>query len=289
MRNLVIAFYLKTLRAFSGSGLYRNALVRRVNKRLLRILKRQTVAVNGFVLHLDKADSLNLSLYNSFEVFETTFFKKMIKPGAAVLDIGANIGYYTTLFSRLAGSDGRIIAFEPDRDLFPILSKNIQRNGLTNVQVENQAIADATGKIKLYYSADKGDQRIYDSGDDRPFYEVRAVSIDNYFSKPIKIDWVKVDIQGAEGFALQGMRNTILANKEIKIVCEFWPYGIEQSGYGSQRFFHLLDEFGFRIYELNERKGSIRLTNAEGLLAEYTPVSRKFTNLILSTTDLDEG
>jgi FkbM family methyltransferase len=285
MKSALIFVYIRLTRLLSGSGLYRFAVLKRINKLLLRRLKSKKVFVNGGVLHLDRNDSLNLSIYSTFEPFETEFFRNNIKPSATILDVGANIGYYTLLFSKLAGNDGKVIAFEPDRENFVTLSKNISSNKLQNVVAVEAAVTNSNGSIRLYHSKDKGDQRIYDSGDGRKYYDVKAFALDDYLRKSdeLEIDWVKIDIQGAEGYAIEGMKNVIKSNKGIRIICEFWPMGIERSGYGVNKFFDLIDELQLEYRELNESKQVIEETSKAALLNRYSVTSKKFTNLILSS------
>lgn len=282
MRKIAVVFYLRFIRLFSGSGLYRFSLIRSINKKLLGLIKSRTAKVNGYTLELDHRDSLNLSVCKAFEPFETEFFKKNVAEGNVVLDIGANVGYYTILFSRLTARSGKVYAFEPDRELFPILCRNIKNNSLLNAYPENAAVSDRSGRLKLFCSSDKGDQRVYDSNDNRSFYEVDSVSIDQYFPKKVAIDWVKMDIQGAEGFALTGMRETVISNRNIKIVSEFWPSGLEKSLFGAERFLQLIMGLGFHIYELNEETQSVSPVAPEYLLSTYTAASGKFTNIFLT-------
>jgi FkbM family methyltransferase len=287
MKKFLASMYVSLTKAASGSGLYKHTWVKKINKFILRQIKGREVKVNGYTLLLDKRDSLNLSIFKTFEPFETNFFKNHIKPGDVVLDIGANIGYYSILFSRLVGDSGKVFAFEPDKENFSILTRNIASNKATNLVAEAAAVAAEPGSLKLYHSSDKGDQRIYDPGDGRMFYTVPAMTMDNYFqSKPTgQVQWIKMDIQGAEGYALEGMQNLIRQNKHVSIVCEFWPYGLEKSGYGVDKFFHLIETMMMSFQELNEADGQLSKISKEQLLTKYSPASKKFTNLILRHRD----
>ena len=148
------------------------------------------------------------------------------------MDIGANIGYYTLIFARLVGETGRVFAFEPDPANFALLKKNIETNGYHNVVLEQKAVSSTTGSLKLYISEDSaGDHKIYDSGEARQFIEIEAVSLDDYFShKDGAVDCIKMDIQGAEWAALQGMSTLLSDTINMKLFMEYWPDGLEDFG-----------------------------------------------------------
>ncbi len=81
---------------------------------------------------------------------EIDFLKRVVKPGMVVLDIGANIGFYTRIFSKLVGKEGRVYAFEPERNNYRNLKKLCR--DLNNVTLNNVAVGEKNGKIKLYLS-----------------------------------------------------------------------------------------------------------------------------------------
>src|SRR5256885_8821899 len=84
-------------------------------------LRQKEVIVHGFPFLLDPLDSLELSIFRSYEPFETSLLAAEIRPGMTIVDVGANIGYYTLLFSKLAGDNGRVYAFEPEPQNFALL------------------------------------------------------------------------------------------------------------------------------------------------------------------------
>ncbi len=87
------------------------------------------VRVLGHRMFLDRFDSLSLSVVGRHEQCITELVQQIIKPGDIVLDIGANIGYYTLIFARCVGPTGHVYAFEPDPGSFALLQKNVQING----------------------------------------------------------------------------------------------------------------------------------------------------------------
>jgi len=80
---------------------------------------------------------------------ESRFIAHLVKPDWIVVDVGANIGYYTLLLSRRVGSQGRVYAFEPARSNYQRLMRNITMNNATNVKVYQAALGDREGESSL--------------------------------------------------------------------------------------------------------------------------------------------
>lgn len=182
---------------------------------------------------------------------ELNLIQSLVKPGNNVLDIGANIGFYTNIFSELVGLNGNVFAFEPE----PINFKYLQQNckGLTNVKLNNQAVSDKTGTLKIYLSKMLNvDHRTYKIDDYSEIKEIDAITIDEYLkanSNP-KIDFIKMDIQGFEMSALKGMLQTLKNNRGVKAISELWPYGLQKAGSSAIEMVELLNSEGFNIYLL---------------------------------------
>lgn len=237
----------------------------------VRNLKTDLAEIGGHKMFLDPVDSLALSIFGVHEPLETELVKKEIKNGDTVLDVGANIGYYTLIFARLVGKSGRVFAFEPDPDNFALLKKNVELNGYNNVTLVQKAVADKNGILNLYKSGRRGDHRIYNSHDRRAFVNVGVVKIDDFldfYKKPV--NFIKMDIQGAEGLVLRGMRNLLARNMELKIVMEFVPKMLTMSGVDPRIVLEELLSGGFELREIKEEKKTVIPANLENLLKPDT-------------------
>ena len=178
--------------------------------------------------------------------YEIELLKKHIKPGDTVLDIGANIGFYATILSDIVGSKGRVHCFEPDKTNFKHLEKACKKH--FNIISNNLAVGPKTEIIKIYTSKDLNvDHRTYKPEEYDKEIDVRAISIDDYLPKDMKVDFIKMDIQGFEMQALKGMINTLQINKNIKMVSEFWPYGLQKAGSSLSEYFIFLKDLGFDV------------------------------------------
>ena len=141
-------------------------------------------------------------------------FKAAVRPGAIVLDAGANLGAYTVLFAQWAGASGRVYAFEPAPDCRGGLERQLAINGATeNVVVRPEAIAETTGVRKFHAAGLRGDNRLGGAaGSDGDGVVVQTVSVDDFCARErIVPDVIKIDVEGAELEALRGARRTIAA------------------------------------------------------------------------------
>lgn len=282
MRETLFLIYNRIAKIISMCGVKRFYPVRVVHNFIFFHLMPNSIELQGNRIFLDSRDSLNLLINRFYEPLETEFVKKEIKKNNVVLDIGANIGYYTLLFARLVGEKGKVFAFEPDPDNFNLLKKNVEINNYKNVVLVQKAVLNNKGKIKLYLSGtNKGDHRVYDSHDDRQFIEIESIRLDDYFKNyNRKIDFIKIDIEGAEWEALQGMFNLLKKNQNLKILTEFWPIGFKRSGIEPREYLKLLIGHGFELYHINKQKKRIEAANISKLLEIYTPEKENHTNLL---------
>jgi FkbM family methyltransferase len=276
------AIYKKMYEILAGRGIGKFYIVRVINGFVMSRLRSPVAAVDGHKMLLDSRDTLKLSIRGIYEPMGTEIAKKDIKPGDVVIDIGANIGYYTLIFARLVGEEGRVFAFEPEPGNFSLLKKNIEINGYKNVILVKKAVSNETGKTRLYLSkSDNVNHRIYDSQDGRSCIEIESIRLDDYFSDNNKIDFIKMDIQGAEGKALQGMEHILKSNDDIKVMMEFSPVGFEKQNMDPEGTLKLLAGSGFTIYEILEREKKTKQVDTAELLKKYTPARNNSANLLL--------
>lgn len=246
---------------------------------------RSRADVLGHKMLLDVNDSVVAPLLReqgTFEPLETSLVQRELKEGDVVVDVGANIGYYTLIFARLVGESGKVYAFEPDPANFQLLKKNVQLNGYRNIVLERKAVADRTGRRRLYLAPhNKGDHRLYAPPENRPWVDVEAVALDDYFAaRDERIAFIKMDIQGAEGAALTGMRRLLERNPAARLVSEFWPSGLRLSGTDPGAYLEQLERLGFRLYNIDEEAERVEPADAPRLLQTYLPEKDNFTNLL---------
>lgn len=217
-----------------------------------------------------------------YERPETRFVLSVLRPGMRILDVGANLGYYTALFGVKTGAAGRVVALEPDPENFRFLQKTIQANRLTNVAAVQAAAGAEAGHLLLFRSANnRGDNRMYANELASSSEEVRVARGDEILAEQgiEKIDFLKVDVQGYEGQVIAGLETTLRRSKGLIAMLEFWPYGLTQAGTDPVEYLELLRSWGFRIYELGESGGPRLAADSRSLVAAYP--GRRYGNIAL--------
>jgi FkbM family methyltransferase len=257
----------------------------------MRSARSQSVEnIHGHRMVLDDIDSMGLSVNAIFEPLETAFVLHAVLPGSVIVDIGANIGYYTLIFAKCVGQQGTVVAFEPDDNNFRLLTDNVRINGYSNVTPIKAAIADHNGETSLWHNdANRMDHRTYDPGAGWLCEPCFAVRLDDYGPlRSLKVDLIKMDIQGSEPKALAGMTSILTNNPAITLITEFWPYGLRRSGHAPDAFLANLEKLGFRFANIDERSRRIAETTAVELLTSL-PENDKWaaTNIICSRLLLD--
>jgi FkbM family methyltransferase len=224
----------------------------------LRRTQRSLTWSYGHYLRLDPDDQIltrDLCVHGCTEEFETELVREAVRPGDTVLDVGANIGYYTLHFAKLVGPTGRVFAFEPDPRNFALLRRNVAQNGYTNVTLVQKAVAAQTGPLRLYRnSANRGDHRVYASDAGRESIAIDAIRLDDFFADYRgRVNFIKFDIQGAEAAAWHGMSQLLARQGALRMCTEFWPRGLHLCGHDPQAYLHSVLNAGFEIRVIDEQ------------------------------------
>jgi len=281
MRSILRSAYRAAAAILAGSHVERFQVIKGLNRLITSRIHAHTVQMHGFTFHLDDQDSMSLSILRKYEPIETALVQQEVGAGDTVVDIGANLGYFTLLFSGLVGDGGTVYAFEPDPKSFALLQENIKENGCSNIRAERKAVTDRSGFSRLYLSAeDTVDHRVYDSGDDRDYVEVETVSLDDYFARvEASVDFIKVDAQGAEPLILAGMSQLLERSPSAKLLTEFWPFGLSQCGIAAEDYLSQLHNAGFTLMEYRRNTQRWECVDSEVLLEQHTIDNESFTNL----------
>ena len=152
--------------------------------------------------------SILLGLHES-EVLEC--LRHQLKPGMVVFDVGANLGYFSMIAGELVGEGGRIICVEPDPRVVEVLRKNVGVNGLKNATVVQAAAYNSSGEVSLGCAPATSWSGIYYERPTRRV-PVRALTLDSLLKQLglDRVDFVKIDVEGAESVVLEGMPEILL-------------------------------------------------------------------------------
>lgn len=287
MRKLMFSVFIKAYRGLQGKELDKLPLVRRTVNFLYHHLKPKgniaLIEVQGHKMYVDPRDMAiprQLITYGHYEKYATELFKKLVKRGDVIVDIGAHIGHYTLIAADLVGEDGKVFAFEPAPDNYAFLVKNVEVNGYNNVTTVQKAVSNKGGTTKLLLNPhDTGQHAIYNGHDDRNSLVIETVTLDDFFKdKENRIDIIKMDVEGAEMLVLQGMSEILKRNNDLKIFTEFSPTMLRRAGSSPEEYLKQLMSYGFKLFYINEKSETLEPIDIDK--AMQIGAEEKWTNLL---------
>lgn len=267
------------VRLARGHGLARNhRSVWWAHRAIWRLTRSNRVLINGFDLETDLHDSMQLAR-GYFEVEEVAWYNEHIRPGERVLELGTNMGYFACVFSRLVGPAGSYVGYEPDPMLRAIADRNLETNGFgAMAEVREAAVADKAGSATFYRAGrNYGNNALFHYQRDARWgtsFDVRVVTLDEEFPER-EFDFVKMDIQGAEAAALEGMA-TMLAHRPPRLMLlEYWPHGQQQMGRDPREMIDRVLDAGYTVVEV----GTTKPIDVDELLVRCNPENQRWVNL----------
>ncbi|MFH0730693.1 MAG: FkbM family methyltransferase [Pseudomonadota bacterium] len=203
-----------------------------------------------------------------YESEEVDFLKSVVKPGDTVLDIGANIGFFTIVMADLIGETGKSYSFEPLQRNFKLLKRSIEENKFDDrATIEHAAVGETQGTLKLISPTETLNLggAFLKTGDTKvpPGHiaeDVTVIRLDNYLIQhPVK--FIKIDIEGAELLALRGAMSILTEDKPI-IMAELNPPQLKKvSKCTSAEFISEMNKYGYNCYKLNSGKVGQKITS----------------------------
>jgi FkbM family methyltransferase len=150
------------------------------------------------------------------------FWTYVPQAGDTIIDVGAGVGEECLTFSRLAGPSGRVLAFEAHPDTLRWLGRMIQLNGLDNVTALNLAVADEPGELRISsHDPTSLGNTVVNQAEEEDGIRVRADTLDNILDEQgvEVVDFLKMNIEGAETLALEGAARTLSRTRSICVSC----------------------------------------------------------------------
>jgi FkbM family methyltransferase len=200
----------------------------------------------------------------SFEYRTIAQFLSTVKKDFIVLDIGANVGLYTLLLSDLVGAGGKVISFEPAKDTFETLLKNIKYNNCLNVKSYKLALAETNGVLSLvtpeiargkYEDSFKTlNMKLGIETKDAELVETKTLDSFMLENQVTKIDFIKIDVEGAELFIFKGAENLLKSSYKPIILFECAEELAAQFDVTVADSIILLKKYGYKLtqYEHNQ-------------------------------------
>lgn len=186
------------------------------------------------------------------------FSRMLIRPGDTVLDVGANIGLWVMGAARLAGPEGRIHAFEPVVENFERLTSNLALNNINWVRCHPLALSDKNGSA-VFYGASNNNSGMgslaQHEGVDRPM-DVELMRLDDFCEKQgiERVDFMKVDVEGAEILVFRGASRLLAAPEAPIIMFESADVTSVNFGASTKDIKTLLHEYGYNIFRFDGKR-----------------------------------
>lgn len=212
--------------------------------------------VFGCRMELDLSDVIQRDMYaGMYEPFEAMYLKRYLRPGMQVVDVGANIGYYTWMASSCVGPQGRVFSFEPGPYAFERLERVIRENGVKNVECRRVALSDRAGRATLYVPQK-------DAGNYNPSFsqylpdmlavDVAVERLDDALPRAgvSQVDFMKVDVEGHELEVFRGGEEWIRQGRIKSVLCELNEDSQRGVGSTSASLEGWLLDAGFRVAEV---------------------------------------
>lgn len=261
--KIIVIIYLYLMKQFLGTRLYRYRIIKLIHDYVVTLLyQKDTIEINNYKMVSESGNIFLTAVANNFEI---CFCKEKIQRDINVIDIGANVGYYTLHLATLVGNKGKVFAFEPDPLNFSILEKNIHLNNFKNIILVNKAVSNSSSKTILFQNSfNAGGHSIIKTENADKKIIVETITLDEYFKNfSNKIDLVKIDVEGAEYQVITGALNFFKKFKPTYLIIEF-ELGNSDSHHKKLFYPDILSNLGYTLIgKTDNSKGN----------SSYVPIS----------------
>ncbi len=204
----------------------------------------------------ERATPIEILNFYDYESDQLKMMRKFLNPRSIILDIGANIGWYSLNLSKYV-SAGRIIAFEPIAKTFELLKKNIRLNRITNVELRNIGLSDKKGTLEFYYNprlTGATSLRDLDIGAGKKKIRCKVRRLDDLADTlPARVDFIKCDVEGAELFVIRGALEILKKAKPV-LFLEMLRKWSAKFGYHPNDIIKLLKTVGYDCYSVKAKR-----------------------------------
>ncbi len=209
--------------------------------------------VQGSRMFLDLNDlgiGRELALYGVHEKNSTEEVRRVIKPGMKILEVGANIGYYALIETKLAGPTGHLYAIEPSPYNFDLLKRNLELNNIRNADLHQAAFGEKRGKVK-FYMYDRSNLSSFikreDMGMETTEIEVDMITLDD-FLRLKKADFIRMDVEGYELEILKGSVQVLSSENKPKLFfIEVHSELLHKKNSSGREIIEFLAKYGYEV------------------------------------------
>ncbi|CDR08865.1 FkbM family methyltransferase [Streptomyces iranensis] len=212
----------------------------------------------GATFAVDTQDLIQryLYLFGVWEPHMTRWLQRRLKPGDVFVDVGANIGYYSVLASRLVGRGGTVVAIEASPTFHQLLRRHARRNDRTNIRALNAAVSDRDELLTfiLASSRNMGANSVvpYD-GPAESTFEIAAQPLPDLLTDDeiTNARVIKIDVEGAEGSVIRGLVPLLdKLRPDAELTVEVTPQRMSDLGDSVEDLLATLKGHGFHVYRL---------------------------------------
>jgi FkbM family methyltransferase len=245
-----------------------------------RVLTRTASGFKMYVAANDVCISPHIILDGVWEEHTEASLRRIVKPGMRVLEIGANVGYFTLLMAQLAGASGSVYAFECDPELAQIAEDNIEINGFSDrVTIDRRAMGETVGQSQFRRARrHRGGGTLVEDlqqipqlrEDEREMLTVDVTTVDALLAQLGQtFDFVKIDAEGAETWILNGGAKLFSGRQHpLTVMIEFCPAFLRDAGYDPAAELRRFSDWGFTVQRLDSRRRRPVACSAQALLSE---------------------
>lgn len=213
---------------------------------------------NNLRINLYKDSVLSRLIYEGFEKNELEFMSKVLRVGDILIDVGANIGLFSLIASKIVGQSGKVISFEPSPATFNRLQENISLNNLKNIDSRNIGLSNKKGILSLNVSENGFDAwNTFAKGDiEDKFQKIVDVNVSTLDETLIDIDkakisFIKIDVEGWEKFVFEGGKE-FLKDYSPTVMVEFTEANTFAAGYHVHELFDIMVSLNYKWYRYED-------------------------------------
>jgi len=207
-----------------------------------------TALIHGYRTTLDLSEHIQRMVYlGTYERWETRAVRRYLRSGMTLVDVGANMGYFTLLGARIVGPTGRIIAVEPSPSAADRLASVIEVNQIPNVTLERCGLGREAGEMMLYdpHPSNHTPTMLGDPGTPGRIVPIRTLDELADAHRVNRIDLLKIDVEGFEPEVFAGAVRLFAAGRIGAILCEFNEFWLARGGTTGDAVYRQLLDYGF--------------------------------------------
>jgi FkbM family methyltransferase len=185
--------------------------------------------------------------------------KARVRQGDAAVDVGANIGLHALTLASIVGPSGSLTCFEPAPHIALALERSLRLNGFGDrAAVHRAAVADRSGQIRFHRAHHASVSSLFPLTDAMTAEEIQVpvTTLDDAFPMGSRVDFIKMDVEGAEPNIWRGMSRIVSENPELEIVLEWSSSHFRRSGWDPAAFMGEIGAAGFKPHLIIGRKGA---------------------------------